>query len=103
MPDVTWKILSDLLKEGDAELIKRGVENDQMKKANEHHKKQRNDNKSIDAIMSLIRPAIDASLAEGTKKHKRSLLRYWDMYCAAFNIDMKRFGKNQNGSDEEKR
>lgn len=48
----------------------------------------------INAIMALIQPPLDASITEGTKGLKSSLIRYSAMYCAAFRIDIQKFGSN---------
>lgn len=47
---------------------------------------------SINASMSLKQPALDVSLAKDTKMQKSSLLRYREMFCAAFRIEMHQFG-----------
>lgn len=103
MPDVSWSILHDLCKEGCKENPKamKYCENDMGTKYQQDQLDQSTDN--LAAIMALMRPALDASLAKGTKKQKSSLLRYWDMYCTAFDIDIKDFGANPQKSEDAKR
>lgn len=51
------------------------------------------------AHLDLLRPALEASLTEGTKKQKASLLRYWSMFCVTFSVDMVTFGKLPTRND----
>lgn len=46
--------------------------------------------------MELIKQALDASLAPGTKKEKRSHLQYWDLFCSKFDVEKDKFGVNVN-------
>lgn len=98
----TWGVLNDLRKEGEKKNPKamNNFERDIGTKYQQDKREQSTDN--LAAIMALIRSALDAYLAKGTKKHKSSLLRYWGMYCAAFDIDIKNFGANPTGSDDAK-
>lgn len=73
----------------------------QIDLAHEQHEEDGTDN--LSTIMALIRPALDTSLAKGTKRQKSSLLKYWGMYCASFNINWQRFGVNPKASDDETR
>lgn len=74
MPDVTWKILGDLRKEFGVGSAKRVVGREQTEKMAEHHKEQRNEIDYLATITALVIPALDASLAKGTKTQKSSLL-----------------------------
>lgn len=47
----------------------------------------------LSAIIGIIKPAMEAHTTEGTKKQKASYMNYWGSFCAAYNIDIQRFGK----------
>lgn len=41
----------------------------------------------LEAIMKLVKPAMEVATNKGTKRQKGSLLRYWGMYCATYPIN----------------
>lgn len=54
-------------------------------------------------IMALIQPELDASLAEGTKRQKSMLSKYWKMNCAEIRVDMQKLTSSPQGSENEAR
>lgn len=51
--------------------------------------------------MVLIKPPLGASLTNGTRRQKNSMLRYLGMYFSAIDIDMQSFGTDPTGTNSE--
>lgn len=98
MSDLNWGVLNGLIKDGFC--VGKHKNNVGEQTGRVPMQQEENDVDSITTVMALMRPALDASLAVGTKRQKSSLLRYWGIYCAAFHVNMKSFGNIPKGSDD---
>lgn len=48
---------------------------------------------NLSAIISTIKPTMDAHTIPSTKKQKDSYMKYWGFFCAAYSVDVENFGK----------
>lgn len=105
VPKVSWNVLSRLRQNGERGSGRKEPEGipHGAKVGEEDHKggsgTQRMGN--IATIMALVRPAFDASLVEGTKRQKSSMLKYWVMYCSSSDIYMQSFRASWLGTEDE--
>lgn len=58
-------------------------------------------NSALRNTLKLIGPAAEASTTQGTKRQKSSLLRYWAMFCAAYDVDIVAFGRDPKEKGKE--
>lgn len=70
-------MLNDLRNEGKIISADGNVHREQQYKTAEYHEDQDEGTENLATIMAFIQPTLDASLTEGTKQKKSSLLLYW--------------------------